>query len=160
MSKSSILWQSNLRNGDVFEDIEAKARAYLLKYLDIEALMADIKAVAINNVIISQAIAGRLIDFLRLANGPTDTNRTATLSLRELEVLRLVAGGARNGEIAAQLYISLATVKAHLRNIMDKMQVKNRAQAVARAISYGVLEYATAGQPSTNYPARARYVHY
>jgi len=158
MSKSTILWQSNLRNDDVFEDIEARARAYLLKYLDIEALMADIKAVALGNVIVSQAFAGRLIDFLRSANEPTDNNRTATLSIREIEVLRLVAGGASNREIAAQLYISEATVKSHLRNIMYKMQVKNRAQAVARAISNGVLEHYTPGQQSTNYPTRA--IHY
>jgi DNA-binding NarL/FixJ family response regulator len=155
MSKSTILWQSNLRNGDFFEDLEARARAYLLKYLDIEALMADIKAVAMGNVIISQAISGRLIDLLRQANEMTgtsemtDINRTPTLSIRELEVLRHVAGGARNGEIADQLYISEATVKAHLRNIMDKMQVKNRAQAVARAISIGMLEYPR-GQPTIN----------
>jgi DNA-binding NarL/FixJ family response regulator len=158
MSKFSILWQSNLSNGDVFEDIQAEARANLLKYLDIEALMADIKAVAVGNVIISQAIADRLTDFLRPASEPTDINGTPTLSIRELEVLRLVAGGARNGEIADQLYISEATVKAHLRNIMDKMQVKNRAQAVARAISHGMLEHSTLGQQSTNYPTRARCV--
>jgi len=151
MSKSSILWQSNLRNGDFFDDLEARARAYLLKYLDIEALLTDIKAVAMGNVIVSQATADRLIDFLRPANEMTDTNGngTPTLSIRELEVLRLVAGGSRNGEIADQLYISEATVKAHLRNIMDKMQVKNRAQAVARAISIGVLEYPR-GQPTIN----------
>ncbi len=53
------------------------------------------------------------------------------LSNRELEVLRMVAAGASNGEIAFQLFINEATVKAHLRNIMDKIQVKNRAQAVA-----------------------------
>jgi DNA-binding NarL/FixJ family response regulator len=141
MSKSSILWQSNSKNTDVFEDIEARARTYLLKYLDIETLMADIKAVAIGNAIISQAIAGRLADFLRTASAPTHSNGTTKLSIRELEVLRLVAAGASNCEIADQLYISEATVKAHLRNIMDKMQVKNRAQAVARAISNGMLKH-------------------
>jgi DNA-binding NarL/FixJ family response regulator len=156
MSKSSVLWQSNLRNDDVFEDIEAKARAYLLKYLDMEALMADIKAVAVGNVIISQAIAGRLADFLRPASEVNETNRGPTLSVRELEVLRLVAGGARNREIADRLYISESTVKAHLRNIMDKMQVKNRAQAVARAISDGVLGNYMLGRQSTDYPPRAR----
>jgi len=141
MSKSTILWQSNPGNNDVFEDIEAKARAYLLKYLDIEALMADIKAVALGNAIISQAIAGRLVNSVRPASEPTGGNGTVALSIRELEVLRLVAGGARNSEIADQLYISDATVKSHLHNIMDKMRVKNRAQAVALAISSGMLEY-------------------
>jgi DNA-binding NarL/FixJ family response regulator len=160
MSKSSILWQSNPRNDDVFKDIEAKARAYLSKYLDIEALMADIKAVAIGNAIISQAIAGRLAEFVRTAGGPTQNNRTSKLSIRELEVLRLVAGGAGNREVATRLYISESTVKAHLHNIMEKMQVKNRAQAVARAVSSGAIDYATLGQQAINYPAKARCVRF
>jgi DNA-binding NarL/FixJ family response regulator len=156
--KSSVLWESNPRNDDAFEDIEAKARAYLLKYLDIESLIADIKAVAIGNVLISEAIAGRLVDFLRPAGAVNNTNRSPTLSVRELEVLRLVAGGARNREIAERLYISEATVKAHMSNIMDKMQVKNRAQAVARAIGDGVLGQYTLGQPSINCTTKP--VHY
>jgi two-component system NarL family response regulator len=128
------------RNGDVFEAIQAGARGYLLKYVDIEELVAAIKSVAMGNVIISQAIAGKLIDYLRPANGMTETNGTATLSMRELEVLKLVAAGASNGEVADQLSISEATVKAHLHNIMHKMQVKNRAQAVAKAINNGVFK--------------------
>jgi len=160
MPKSSILWQANEKNGDIFEDIEARAKDYLLKYLDIEELMADIKVVAMRNVIISQAIAGRLTDFLRSASEQTPAVGTPTLSIRELEVLQLVAGGASNGEIAGQLYISEATVKTHLRNIMDKMQVKNRAQAVAKAIGNGVLRHYTPGQQSTDYPPKARCGHY
>ena len=154
MSKSSVLWQANEKIGDIFEDIEARAKDYLLKYLDIEELMADIKVVAMRNAIISQAIAGRLTDFLRSASEQTPAVGTPTLSIRELEVLRMVAAGARNGEIAVQLYISDSTVKAHLRNIMDKMQVKNRAQAVAKAISNGVLEHDTLCQEYISSPAR------
>jgi DNA-binding NarL/FixJ family response regulator len=154
MSKPSILWQSHLKNSNVLDDIEVKARAYLLKYLDIEGLMADIKAVALGNAIISDAIAGRLIDLFRQVNEPNDNSVTATLSIREIEVLRLVAGGDRNGEIAGQLYISEATVKAHLRNIMDKLQVKNRAQAVAKAISNGVLERYTLDRQFANYTTK------
>jgi DNA-binding NarL/FixJ family response regulator len=139
-SKVLILTVSE-RNGDVFEAMQAGARGYLLKYVDVEELMAAIKAVAMGNVIISQAIAGKLIDYLRPTSEPSEANGTPTLSIRELEVLRLVAAGASNGEIAEKLSISEATVKAHLRNIMDKMQVKNRAQAVARAFSNGVLKH-------------------
>jgi DNA-binding NarL/FixJ family response regulator len=130
------------RNGDVFEAMQAGARGYLLKYVDIEELVTAIKLVAMGDVIISQTIAGKLIDFLRPASEQADTNGngTPTLSMRELEVLRVVADGSSNGEIADQLSISEATVKAHLRNIMDKMQVKNRAQAVAMAFSNGVLK--------------------
>lgn len=158
MAKSQILWESNSKEGDVFNDIEARARAYLLKYIDIEALMADIKALAIGNVIVAQAVGGRLADFLRSAGEAPGVDGKPRLSIRELEVLRLVAGGARNGEIADQLYISEATVKAHLRNIMDKMQVKNRAQAVARAINTGLLEHPPLGQPPEIYPTKERCV--
>jgi DNA-binding NarL/FixJ family response regulator len=139
-SKVLILTVSE-RNGDVFEAMQAGARGYLLKHVDIEELVAAIKAVAMGNVIISQTIAVKLIDYLHPTAEPSESNGTPTLSIRELEVLRLVAGGASNREVADQLSICEATVKAHLRNIMDKMQVKNRAQAVARAISNGVLKH-------------------
>jgi two-component system NarL family response regulator len=128
------------RNGDVFDAIQAGARGYLLKYIDIEGLVSAIKAVAAGNIIISQAIAGKLIDYLRPVSEQLDTEGTPTLSIRELEVLRMVAAGSSNREVADRLSISEATVKAHLRNIMDKMQVKNRAQAVAKAINNGVLK--------------------
>jgi DNA-binding NarL/FixJ family response regulator len=138
-SKVLILTVSE-RNGDVFEAMQAGARGYLLKYVDIEELVSAIKAVAVGNFIISQAIAGKLIGFLRPAGEQIDAEGMPTLSIRELEVLRVVAAGASNGEIASQLSISEATVKAHLHNIMHKMQVKNRAQAVAKAINNGVFK--------------------
>ncbi len=129
------------RNGDIFEAMQAGARGYLLKYVDIEQLVAAVKVVALGDVIISQTIAGKLIDYLRPANEQAEANEMqAALSIRELEVLKLVAAGGSNREVGDQLSISEATVKAHLRNIMDKLQVKNRAQAVARALSSGVLK--------------------
>jgi DNA-binding NarL/FixJ family response regulator len=129
------------RNGDLFEAMRVGARGYLLKYVDIDELVAAIKVVALGDVIMSQCMAGKLIEYLRPASEQTDASETETLSMRELEVLRLVAAGSSNGEIANQLSICEATVKAHLRNIMDKLQVKNRAQAVARAINNGVLKH-------------------
>jgi DNA-binding NarL/FixJ family response regulator len=129
------------KNGDVFEAMQAGARGYLLKSAGIEELVTAIKVVSLGDVIISQGIASKLIDYLRPVSEQAEANEMQTLSIRELEVLKLVAAGASNGEIADQLSISEATVKAHLRNIMDKLQVKNRAQAVARAISNGVLKH-------------------
>ncbi|MBC7335458.1 MAG: response regulator transcription factor, partial [Clostridia bacterium] len=64
------------------------------------------------------------------------------LTPREREVLALVARGATNKEIAETLFISENTVKNHLRNIMDKLHSKNRAQAVAYALEHGVIEAA------------------
>ena len=128
------------KNGDIFEAMQAGARGYLLKYAGVEELVAAVKVVALGDVIISQAIAGKLIDYLRPAGEQTEANEIQTLSFREVEVLKQVAAGASNRGVGNQLSISEATVKAHLRNIMDKLQVKNRAQAVARAISNGVLK--------------------
>jgi len=138
-SKVLILTVSE-RNGDLFDAMRVGARGYLLKYVDIDELVAAIKVVALGDVIVSQVMAGRLIDYLRPASEQPDAGETKTLSIRELEVLQLVSAGASNGEIADKLSISEATVKAHLRNIMDKLQVKNRAQAVARALSKGLLK--------------------
>ena len=138
-SKVLILTVSE-RNGDLFDAMRVGARGYLLKYVDIDELVAAIKVVALGDVIVSQVMAGRLIDYLRPASEQLDTGETKTLSIRELEVLQLVSTGASNGEIADKLSISEATVKAHLRNIMDKLQVKNRAQAVARALNKGLLK--------------------
>lgn len=143
-SKVLILTVSE-KNGDVFDAIQAGARGYLLKGLDIDELVAAIKVVALGDVIISRSIAGKLVDYMRPASEPTEGNGTAALSMRELEVLRTVAAGAGNREVANRLSISEATVKAHLRNIMDKLHVKNRAEAVAKAISSGVMK-----QPSEN----------
>ena len=128
------------KNEDLFDAMRVGARGYLLKYSGIDELVAGIKVVALGDVIISKAMAVRLIDYLRPAGEQANAGETETLSMRELEVLRLVATGASNGEIADKLSISEATVKAHLRNIMDKLQVKNRAEAVAIAISNGVLK--------------------
>ena len=138
-SKVLILTVSE-RNGDLFDAMRVGARGYLLKYVDIDELVAAIKVVALGDVIVSQVMAGRLIDYLRPASEQLDAGETKTLSIRELEVLQLVSTGASNGEIADKLSISEATVKAHLRNIMDKLQVKNRAQAVARALNKGLLK--------------------
>jgi DNA-binding NarL/FixJ family response regulator len=139
-SKVLILTVSQ-KNGDVFEAMQAGAKGYLLKHVDIEELVAAVKAVAMGNIIISQSIAGKLIDYLRPVGESAENNDMPALSMREIEVLRLVASGDSNREVANQLSICEATVKAHLRNIMDKMQVKNRAQAVARAINNGVLKH-------------------
>jgi DNA-binding NarL/FixJ family response regulator len=128
------------KNGDIFDAMRAGARGYLLKYAGIEELVAAVKVVALGDVIISQSIASKLIDYLRPAGEQAEPNEIQTLSFREIEVLKLVAAGDSNRGVADQLSISEATVKAHLRNIMDKLQVKNRAQAVARALSSGVLK--------------------
>ena len=126
---------------DLFEAMRLGARGYILKYAGLDELVGAVRAVALGDVIISPAMAKRLVDHLGPAGEhhlPTNGDREG-LTLRELEVLRRVSTGGSNSQIAAQLSISEATVKAHLRNIMEKLEVKNRAQAVAKAINGGLL---------------------
>jgi DNA-binding NarL/FixJ family response regulator len=85
-------------------------------------------------------MASRLLDQFR-GNGKERNGKRGyfELSAREKEVLKLTSQGASNKEIAANLFISDTTVKAHMRNILEKLQVKNRAEAVGVAIDKGIL---------------------
>jgi DNA-binding NarL/FixJ family response regulator len=85
-------------------------------------------------------MAARLVDHLGTAAESEAGPSAEGLSLRELQVLQRVATGASNSEIAKLLNISESTIKAHLRNIMEKLQVKNRAEAVAKALNGGLLK--------------------
>ena len=116
----------------VLPAIEAGATGYLLKDAPRDELLRAVRAAARGEVALSAAVAARLMSKLRApAPGP--------LSRRELEVLRLVAGGNTNREAAAQLFITEATVKTHLLNIYAKLNVGDRAAAVAAAYNQGLL---------------------
>jgi DNA-binding NarL/FixJ family response regulator len=128
------------KDDDLFAAIEAGARGYLLKDANVDELTAAIRTVAAGDVIISPAMATRLVDELRQGNEHKADDELGELTLRESEVLQLVAQGASNKEIALELFISQSTVKAHLRAILEKLHVKNRAQAVARATAKGWLK--------------------
>jgi DNA-binding NarL/FixJ family response regulator len=111
---------------DVLLAIEAGATGYLLKDSPREELLRGVRAAFRGEPVLSPSVAGRLMGNVRKppAGG---------LSQRELEVLRLVAGGATNREVARKLFISEATVKTHLLHLYDKLGVRDRAAAVAEA---------------------------
>jgi DNA-binding NarL/FixJ family response regulator len=111
---------------DTIPAIEAGATGYLLKDAPRDDLFAAVRAAAEGRTVLSPAIASRLVSRVREPRGES-------LSARELEVLRLVARGTANREIAAELFISEATVKTHLTHIYAKLDVKDRAAAVATA---------------------------
>jgi two-component system NarL family response regulator len=120
---------------DLFTAIKAGAKGYLLKSVGLEELVNAVRLVANGEAIISPSMAVRLLDEFRQ---PTKEKvEKGPLSGREREILQLVAQGDSNREIAAQLFISETTVKAHLRSILEKLHVKNRAQAVAHAAGKG-----------------------
>ena len=122
----------------IFKGIEAGARAYLLKDAPREELFKAIKAVRRGESLIQPAIASRVLNrFAELSRG---TQQVETLSERELSVLRLIATGAANKEIAANLVISESTVKTHVANIFQKMDVSDRTEAVTQALQRGIIQ--------------------
>ena len=126
---------------DVMDAILAGACGYLLKSSSIEQLVAGIHAAAVGESLVSPHIAAKVLQ--RLRAGSTDTASAETiraeLSDREVEVLKLVAAGLENAEIAAKLHISPKTVKNHLSNIVMKLQFENRIQAAVYAVRSGLV---------------------
>ncbi len=127
-------------NDDLFAAMEAGARGYLLKSAELDSLVSAIKVVAAGDVIITPVMAARLMNELKLGGKHRAEDDFNELSPREKRVMQLVAQGSSNKEIAATLSISETTVKAHLRAILEKLHVKNRAQAAAKAMSRGLLK--------------------
>ncbi|MEU8879385.1 MULTISPECIES: response regulator [Streptomyces] len=120
---------------DTLPAIEAGATGYLLKDAPREELFAAVRAAAEGRTVLSPAVATRLVSAVRRPAEPVDD----TLSAREREILVLVARGTSNREIAAELFISEATVKTHLTHIYAKLAVKDRAAAVAAGYDRGIL---------------------
>lgn len=118
-------------DSDILGAVEAGASGYLLKDAPLEELIAAIRAAAAGETALAPAIAGRLLARMR--------SPQPNLSARETEVLRLVADGATNNDIAARLHISDATVKSHLVHIYTKLGVSSRTAAVASARDSGLL---------------------
>ena len=128
-------------DADVMNAILAGACGYLLKDSSIDQLVAGIHAAAVGESLVSPHIAAKVLQRLRAAGGDTGAAETirAELSDREIEVLKLVASGLENAEIAAKLYISPKTVKNHLSNIFMKLQFENRIQAAVYAVRSGIV---------------------
>ena len=127
-------------DSDVVRAVEAGATGYLLKDSPREDLLRAVRAAARGEAALSPSVATRLLGQVRApAQEP--------LSQRELEVLEMVARGATNREAAAKLFISEATVKTHLLHIYAKLNVGDRAAAVAEAFNRGLLTPGTPERP-------------
>jgi DNA-binding NarL/FixJ family response regulator len=121
----------------VFEGIRAGARGYLLKDSEPDEFVSAIRAIMRGESLIEPVVATRLLDrFSELANREAGKGIDAPTE-RELEVLRLMARGASNGEIADELIITVKTVKTHVAHILGKLQAKNRTEAVTEAARRG-----------------------
>lgn len=122
----------------IFTALRAGAHGYILKDADEEEMMRAIRAVGEGEAIFSPAIATRLMDYFAKTSQQVPQEVFPELTEREREILTLVARGESNAAIAEQLVISLKTVRNHVSNIYNKLQVVNRAQAAIRARDAGL----------------------
>jgi DNA-binding NarL/FixJ family response regulator len=126
---------------DLYEAVKSGASGYLLKDSSIEEVAQAIRVVADGQSLISPSMAIKLIDeFKQMSRPERETGPALRLTERELDVLRLVAQGHSNKEIAARLFISENTVKNHVRNMLEKLQLHSRMEAVMYAVRENLLE--------------------
>ncbi len=131
----------------VYAAVRAGASGYLLKDTPPQELLAALRVIADGNALLSPSVTKRLIE--EFARQPeiesVDSPQLGDLTERELEVLRLLATGLSNREIAAKLYIGEATAKTHVSRVLTKLGVRDRVQAVVLAYEAGVVR---PGSPS------------
>jgi DNA-binding NarL/FixJ family response regulator len=127
-------------DADVMDAIVAGACGYLLKDASIEDVVSGIRSAAVGASLISPTIASKVLNRVRASTADVDMAQSirAELSDRELEVLKLIANGKDNAQIAAELVISPKTVKNHISNILMKLQIHNRIQAAVYAVRSGL----------------------
>ena len=124
----------------VYEALRAGASGFVLKDDSPEQLIAAIHTVAAGEALLSPTITKRVIQkFARLPR-PAPPKELDDLSVRERDVFRLMARGLSNGEIAQELYISETTVKTHITHILQKLNLRDRVQAVVLAYQSGIFE--------------------
>jgi two-component system NarL family response regulator len=126
---------------DLYEAVKSGASGYLLKDSSIDEVAQAVRVVADGQSLISPSMAAKLIDeFKQLARPEREQVPGLRLTDRELQVLRFVATGMNNREISKQLYISENTVKNHVRNILEKLQLHSRMEAVMYAVREKLIE--------------------
>ena len=125
--------------------IEAGAAGFVLKDSSAEDLISAVRAVAGGGAWFDPGVAPRVLDRYRRVVAPAtrDAARLQRLTDREHDVLRLMARGATNAEIAARLYVAEATVKSHVGSIFTKLGVRDRAAAIVFAYDHGVVSAGT-----------------
>lgn len=137
--KVSVLVLTMFEDTDtVLAAMRAGARGYLLKDTHEDALLRSVRAVANGEALFGPAVAERLIKYLASATPPAEPKAFPELTGRELEVLSLLAQGLTNQAVADRMGISLKTARNHVSNILARLQVADRTEAVARARAAGL----------------------
>lgn len=135
---------------DLMEAAQAGADGYLLKNLEGEQFLKMIEGVARGEAAITRKTAARLLQRLSRPEQEAEPDETTPLTERETELLILVARGLSNREIADQLSISENTVKYHVKNIIQKLQVSNRTEAVSVGIRRGFVDLSSAAKSQSH----------
>jgi two-component system NarL family response regulator len=138
-----VMLTSSDEEADLFEAVRAGANGYLLKDVPGEDIADGLRSVMGGQSLISPSMAGALLTEFASLSRAADTRegpRVPALTPRETEVLKLVARGMGNREIAGVLFISENTVKNHVRNILEKLQLHSRMEAVMYAVKERILD--------------------
>lgn len=124
----------------VMAGMKAGARGYLLKDVSLQQLVDAIKTVSAGGSLVQPAVTQRLLSGLeQMSNGFVSLDKPDPLTERETEILRLMAGGFSNKEIASSLNVAEGTIKNHVSSILSKLGVRDRTRAVLRAFELGLV---------------------
>jgi DNA-binding NarL/FixJ family response regulator len=134
----------------VFEALRSGASGFLLKDAPAEDLVSAVRVVARGDALLAPAVTRRVVEAFAALPRPVETGAPADLSPREVDVLRLLARGRSNAEIAAELFVSEATVKTHVSNVLAKLGLRDRIQAVIYAYEHGLVR---PGEAAADTPA-------
>jgi DNA-binding NarL/FixJ family response regulator len=130
----------------VLEGIQLGAKGYLLKDVSLEQLTEAIRTVARGDRLVQPAITARLLQRLQRRGAAPAPPSSKPLTQREVEILRLIAGGYSSGEIGRALGVAEGTIKNHTASILSKLGARDRTRAVLKALELGYLAPATAGR--------------
>ncbi len=129
------------RDDYIFEALGAGASGFLIKNAPPEELVHAVRVVAGGDALLSPSVTRRIIqDYSHRAPPRRDAAAVARLTERELEVLRLLATGKSNSELAAELYVGEGTVKTHVSSVLSKLGLRDRVQAAVYAYESGLVE--------------------
>ena len=119
--------------------IRAGAAGYLVKDSSTDEVIDAVRSVAGGETVLSPQLAASMLQEVHRLESPTQPDEDQVITKREEEVLQLIADGLSTPEVAAKLYISIKTVKNHLASIYQKLDSRDRTQAVVRAVRMGII---------------------
>ena len=132
----ALFLAAEVDSGVVYDLVAAGAGGYLDKGSPAEAICDAVVSVARGDTVLTEAVKGGVLQQIRVRG----TREESTLTLREMEVLRLIADGLSAPQVATHLFVEPSTIKSHLHNVYEKLGVSDRAAAVAEGMRRGLLE--------------------